>query len=338
MARPARSYDIAMRKAATVVASKLATSTYGVQVKEGKVKEVPNGITFAGGLPIMRGSEFIGAVGTSGIQAIQDEQVWRAGANAINSRLQERIAAVRRAASSRRRDHATTPAPGPASSAREYAAEGNASEWFEAFYREAREGLTTVPWADLAPNTHLSSGMRQTGFDFRDKRCLTVGCGLGDDAEYLAENGGRVVAFDISPTAVAWCRERFPSSRVDTRRPTCWRRRRNGSSSSTSCSRRTRCRCCRRISDRRRSDRPRGLSGAGGTLLLVCRGRDASDAVGPMPWPLTREEVRAGPGRASNSSASRALRAGRSRRCGGSEPTFAAERDSRSVRLQPDVM
>ena len=79
----ARSYDIAMRKAATVVASKLATSAYGVQVKEGKVKEVPNGITFAGGVPIMRGSELVGAVGTSGVQAIQDEQVSQAGANAI---------------------------------------------------------------------------------------------------------------------------------------------------------------------------------------------------------------------------------------------------------------
>jgi glc operon protein GlcG len=78
-----RSYEIAMRKAATVVASKLATSAYGVQLKEGKVKEVPNGITFAGGVPIMRGGELIGAVGTSGVQAIQDEQVSQAGANAI---------------------------------------------------------------------------------------------------------------------------------------------------------------------------------------------------------------------------------------------------------------
>ena len=78
-----RSYEIAMRKAATVAASKLATSAYGVQLKEGKVKEVPNGITFAGGVPIMRGGELIGAVGTSGVQAIQDEQVSQAGASAI---------------------------------------------------------------------------------------------------------------------------------------------------------------------------------------------------------------------------------------------------------------
>ena len=78
-----RSFDIASRKAATVVAAKLTTADYGAQLKAGSVKEVPNGITFAGGVPIMRGSEFIGAVGTSGVQAIQDEQISKAGAAVI---------------------------------------------------------------------------------------------------------------------------------------------------------------------------------------------------------------------------------------------------------------
>jgi glc operon protein GlcG len=78
-----RSYDIATRKAATVVATKLTTAIYGEQLKAGGVKEVPNGITFAGGVPIMRGSEFIGAVGTSGVRAIEDEQISKAGASVI---------------------------------------------------------------------------------------------------------------------------------------------------------------------------------------------------------------------------------------------------------------
>jgi uncharacterized protein GlcG (DUF336 family) len=78
-----RSYEIASRKAATVVATKLTTAIYGEQLKAGSVKEVPNGITFAGGVPIMRGGEFIGAVGTSGVQAIQDEQISKAGAGVI---------------------------------------------------------------------------------------------------------------------------------------------------------------------------------------------------------------------------------------------------------------
>jgi uncharacterized protein GlcG (DUF336 family) len=78
-----RSFEIATRKAATVVASKLTTAIYGEQLKAGSVKEVPNGITFAGGVPIMRGGEFIGAVATSGVQAIQDEQISKAGAGVI---------------------------------------------------------------------------------------------------------------------------------------------------------------------------------------------------------------------------------------------------------------
>ena len=78
-----RSYDIASRKAATVVATRLTTAVYGEQLKAGSVKEVPNGITFAGGVPIMRGGEFIGAVGTSGVRAIEDEQISKAGASVI---------------------------------------------------------------------------------------------------------------------------------------------------------------------------------------------------------------------------------------------------------------
>ncbi len=78
-----RSYDIAMRKAATVVAAKMTTAEYGAKLKEKAVTEIPNGITFAGGVPVMRGTEFIGAVGTSGVTAAQDEIISKAGAGVI---------------------------------------------------------------------------------------------------------------------------------------------------------------------------------------------------------------------------------------------------------------
>lgn len=38
---------------------------------------------------------------------------------------------------------------------------------------------------------------------------------MGDDAEALAHRGFKVTAFDISPTAIAWCQERFPDSTVN---------------------------------------------------------------------------------------------------------------------------
>lgn len=46
------------------------------------------------------------------------------------------------------------------------------------------------------------------------KTALVVGCGLGDDAELLSDLGFQVTAFDISPTAIAWCQERFSTSEV----------------------------------------------------------------------------------------------------------------------------
>jgi uncharacterized protein GlcG (DUF336 family) len=79
----ARTWDFAMRKATAVVATKLTSGEYGEQLKAGKVKEVPNAVTFAGGVPVMRGSELIGAVAASGVQAVQDEQVSKAGASVI---------------------------------------------------------------------------------------------------------------------------------------------------------------------------------------------------------------------------------------------------------------
>ena len=81
--------------------------------------------------------------------------------------------------------------------------------WFEPLYREARTNSALVPWADLAPNPHL------VAIDGGGRRALKVGCGLGDDAEQLASWGFEVAAFDISPTAICLCRERFPASRVE---------------------------------------------------------------------------------------------------------------------------
>ena len=79
----ARSYEIALRKAATVVATGLTTAEYGQRLEAGQVEEVPDGITFAGGVPIMRDGEQIGEVATSGVRAVEDAQVSQAGADAI---------------------------------------------------------------------------------------------------------------------------------------------------------------------------------------------------------------------------------------------------------------
>lgn len=79
----ARSYEIAMRKIKTAVATGLTTAIYGQRLEAGQIAEVPDGVTFAGGVPILRKGEVIGAIGTSGVAAIDDQQISQAGVDAI---------------------------------------------------------------------------------------------------------------------------------------------------------------------------------------------------------------------------------------------------------------
>lgn len=84
--------------------------------------------------------------------------------------------------------------------------------WFERLYAAAGGDPTRVPWAALAPHHYLQRWLRST--DGEDRTAVVVGCGLGDDAEALAEVGFTVTAFDLSPAAVDWARSRFPDSAV----------------------------------------------------------------------------------------------------------------------------
>jgi SAM-dependent methyltransferase len=95
---------------------------------------------------------------------------------------------------------------------------------FEEIYARAGDDLASVPWARLAPHPLLvmwldsadSPGDRPARHA-AGQEALVVGCGLGDDAEELAGRGYAVTAFDVSPTAIVRCRERFPRS------PACYR-------------------------------------------------------------------------------------------------------------------
>jgi hypothetical protein len=97
--------------------------------------------------------------------------------------------------------------------AREAVAEGRSSGWFDVVYREAGGDPGQVPWADLEPSPGLDRWLADT--PPARANAVVVGCGLGDDAEAVAAAGvAAVTAFDISPTAIDWCRRRFPASPV----------------------------------------------------------------------------------------------------------------------------
>jgi SAM-dependent methyltransferase len=172
--------------------------------------------------------------------------------------------------------------------ARESIDRGDAVGWFERLYAEARCGQAVVPWADRVPNPLVVEWLDRERP--RLGRALDVGTGLGDTAEELSRRGFDVVAFDVSETAVAEARRRFPSTQVDYRvadlagEP-------HGTFDLV-----IECYTLQVLPPDARGSAVRGLRGAvapGGTLLVVARGRKPSDPIGEMPWPLTRQEVEA---------------------------------------------
>jgi SAM-dependent methyltransferase len=95
-----------------------------------------------------------------------------------------------------------------------YAEKGDPNGWFEEFYSGAEGDINNVYWADLAPNPVLVAWLEKHPPP-PGAQAVTVGCGLGDDAELLANYGYAVTAFDISPTAIEMCKKRYPQSKVD---------------------------------------------------------------------------------------------------------------------------
>lgn len=79
-----RSFDIALAKARVVTATGLTSGEYGRRLQAGEIAEVENGVTFAGGVPIIRNGERIGAITSSGARATEDEQVSLAGAAVLS--------------------------------------------------------------------------------------------------------------------------------------------------------------------------------------------------------------------------------------------------------------
>jgi len=181
--------------------------------------------------------------------------------------------------------------------ARELAAEGLREDdplgWFERIYAEADAVGTPIPWADLRPNPNLEQFERARALPAPGATALVVGCGLGDDAEWIAGHGFRTVAFDIAPSAIRACGRRFPQSAVAYRvadlfrAPADWSGRFDLVFEAYT---------LQVLPARLRADavaRIAGFVAPGGAVLVVARRREPSEPEGEMPWPLTRDELAA---------------------------------------------
>lgn len=92
---------------------------------------------------------------------------------------------------------------------------GRASDWFEPLYADADGDANQVPWALPGAVPYLTDWLRQNEVAGAGRSAVVVGCGLGDDAEALAKAGFTVTGFDISKSAIAWAKDRFPHSSVN---------------------------------------------------------------------------------------------------------------------------
>ncbi len=162
---------------------------------------------------------------------------------------------------------------------------------FESAYVRASGDATSLSWADLVPNPNMIRWLETNRVEGANQRALVIGCGLGDDAEELARRGFATTAFDISPTAIQWCRRRFPDSGVRYAAadlfhiPGEWKASFDFVLESYTLQ--------VLPAEIRRQAIPiiAGFVASGGTLLLIARSRDDDDPPGKSPWPLTREEL-----------------------------------------------
>ena len=166
------------------------------------------------------------------------------------------------------------------------------TDWFEELYAAADKGEATVPWDLGAPSRQLTRWAADKGLSGTGRSALVVGCGLGRDAEYIAGLGFDTTAFDISPTAVATARRRYPDSAVRYLTadlldpPPAWERAYDLVVESMT------------VQSLPDGYRPTAIANVGrlvapdGTLVVLAAARDEAD--GPVdgpPWPLTRAEV-----------------------------------------------
>lgn len=161
---------------------------------------------------------------------------------------------------------------------------------FDELYASVGGDLSQVPWARLGPNPSLVEWLDARTIT-PGTRALVVACGLGDDAEELRRRGCEVTAFDVSATAIDWCRTRFPDSAVDYRvadllaLPGEWAQRYDIVVEINT---------IQSLPLSLRHETVGAIAATvapGGSLFVRCYGRVADEPVDVRPWPVSRAEL-----------------------------------------------
>lgn len=97
---------------------------------------------------------------------------------------------------------------------REHQENDDPTGWCDSIYQDAQGDYKAVFWADLEPNPCLIDWLKNNPNESKSKTAIVIGCGVGDDAEALSSYGYKVTAFDIAPTAIKLCKNRYKNTKV----------------------------------------------------------------------------------------------------------------------------
>ena len=163
---------------------------------------------------------------------------------------------------------------------------------FDALYRGESPApgvppITTPPWDTKAPKENVIA-WQEAGLIRGD--VLDIGCGLGDNAIYLAKHGHTVTGLDISPTALITAERRAVDARVDVRFATTDATRLDGYTEAFDTVIDSGCYHC--LDDAGRADYAVAVHRATrpGATLLLSAFSDANAATGDWPRPMVSEE------------------------------------------------
>ena len=163
--------------------------------------------------------------------------------------------------------------------------------WFDSIYTDAEGDHKAVFWADLVPNPYLVDWLKSHPVTWLKKKAIAIGCGVGDDAEAMAEAGYEVTAFDIAPTAIELCKKRYPHTKVNYMiadlfdHPVEWE---NDYDLVYECN------TIQVLPGKYRREAMDAMSGLlteEGELLVSCRSRNSGEDEDAIPLPLDKKEI-----------------------------------------------
>ncbi|MBV6495392.1 MAG: class I SAM-dependent methyltransferase [Acidobacteria bacterium ACB1] len=175
--------------------------------------------------------------------------------------------------------------------ASEHYGRGDVLGWFDALYKESAGDPEKIPWADLEPNAYFKQWAEATGLKGDGRKAIVVGCGLGDDANYLHELGFKVTAFDLSPTAIEWAKKLYPNEEIAFEVMNLFEPPRGWLGAFDFV---LEIYTIQPLPIEMRSDAIDAVSrfvNDSGEVVVVTRGRADDEELGDLPWPLSRKDL-----------------------------------------------